>query len=139
MARSGAILEVSEDWLAKYLATVLARYGEVNRGGGSIRPLGWFAETFSEQCPEGGRDNTLTSLAGYLLNKSLTHADTKAILLLWAEEKCDPPLEESDVDRVLNSLIRRRQFDDVRKNPAPRQLADEAPRERGPEDDWFND
>lgn len=139
LASDQPIREVTEDWLQGYLATVLAKYGEINRGSGSAKPRGWFADSFSEACPEGGRDSTLTSLAGYLLNSRLSESDCKAILQLWAEEKCDPPLDESDVDRVVNSLIRRRQLDDVRENPAPRNLADEAARERGPEDDWFAD
>ena len=140
LVRDCPIREVTEDWFNSYLATVLAKYGETNRGSGSLKPRGWFAETFSATTEEGGRDSTLASMTGYLLNANLTLPDTRAILLLWAEYKCDPPLDVSDVDRVLTSLVRKREFDEARQTRTPAQpVAVEVPRTVGPEDDNYAD
>ncbi len=140
LVRDCPILEVTEDWFNSYLATVLAKYGETNRGSANLKPKGWFAETFSAVTEEGGRDSTLASMTGYLLNASLTLPDTRAILLLWAEYKCDPPLDVSDVDRVLTSLVRKREFDASREaHAAAKPVAVEVPRTVGPEDANYAD
>lgn len=135
------ILEVTEDWFNSYLAIALARYGEVDQrpDGKSGRPLGWFSETFSEVCPEGGRDNTAAALAGKLLN-ALHADDVRAIMYVWAEAKCDPPLERHDINRIVSSLERKRRFEnEVSTAPLATEgtLAD-APTS-GAEDDWFSD
>lgn len=138
MARDLPIREVTEDWLHTYLAAILARYGETDQRS-VTKPRGWFAEAFAETTKEGGRDNTLTSLAGRLLN-ALPDYDAIAILNLWAEERCVPPLSEKDVLRVVGSLSRKRRFDNEvhsAKQTAfePDQI--DRPPTAGPEDDFY--
>ncbi len=133
------ILEVTEDWFNSYLATALAKYGEVNQraDGRSGRPQGWFFSTFTQECGEGGRDNTAASLAGRLLN-GLTPDDVRAILYVWAEEKCVPPLDRRDIDRIVSSLKRRREIDnEIQASNAAGPVESDIPREFGPEDADF--
>lgn len=136
------ILEVSEEWYRSYLAEVLAGTGEGNSDGGRVRPDGWFAATFSEVCPQGGRDNTATALVGKLLNR--LHSDeVRAIMYVWAESKCDPPLPRQDIDRIVSSLERKRKFDAEvysakRETFAPTERLDiQPPLSSGPEDEQF--
>lgn len=135
------ILEVTEEWYRSYLATALAGFGEDSVQGARVRPDGWFAETFTEECGQGGRDNTATALVGKLLN-SLYSDDVRAIMYVWAESKCDPPLPRQDIDRIVSSLERKRRFDnEVRAKAdegATTQLVDTLPPiSNGPEDAIF--
>lgn len=135
------ILEVTQDWFDSYLAVALARYGEVNQrvDGGTTRPVGWFAETFGNECPLGGRDNTAAAFAGKLLN-GLHPNDVRAIMFVWAEAKCVPPLPRQDIERIVSSLERKRRFDNaVQANSTAQSVADEPPIDTGPEDEWFAD
>lgn len=136
------ILEVTEEWYRSYLAEALAGTGEDHSRQGRVRPDGWFAETFSEVCPQGGRDNTATALTGRLLN-GLYSEDVRAIMYVWAECKCDPPLPRQDIDRIIASLERKRQFDNEvyeskRKTFAPTErMEPQPPVTSGPEDEQF--
>ena len=124
------ILEVTEEWFRSYLAEALAGTGENNNG--ERKPLGWFEEAFEEVCPQGGRDSTATSLVGYLLN-FLHPNNVRAIMNVWAEAKCDPPLTIQDIDRIVSSLERKRKFDAVPTKSAEEPM--DVP--TGPEDEQF--
>jgi len=57
--------------------------------------------------PEGQRNETAARLAGYFLH--VTHRNmeaTRQILHLWAAQ-CTPPLDERELDRVIESIARR--------------------------------
>lgn len=133
------ILEVTEEWYRDYLAKALAGTGEDDSRTGRARPDGWFIETFTETCEQGGRDNTATALTGRLLN-GLHSDDVRAIMYVWAEHKCVPPLTRQDIDRIVSSLERKREYE-VRTTQQPHSPEERLdvlpPKSSGPEDEQF--
>lgn len=55
---------------------------------------------------EGGRDNTCTRLAGYLLGKGLPQDAVDIILQSWAE-RCVPPFPPDQVSKCVESIAKR--------------------------------
>jgi len=55
---------------------------------------------------EGGRNTSLTSRAGKLRQAGLNHDEMEAALLRMNEELCKPPLQESEVRAIANSVSR---------------------------------
>jgi len=55
---------------------------------------------------EGQRDNSATRLAGYLLRHRLDAGVVLEMLRLWNATRCRPPLDGSDIDRIVNSISR---------------------------------
>jgi hypothetical protein len=59
-----------------------------------------------ERFSEGGRNNTLASLAGSMRKRGMTHGAIEAALLAENGARCDPPLPESDVRKIAASFAR---------------------------------
>jgi hypothetical protein len=59
-----------------------------------------------EKIREGGRDNTLTSLAGSMRRRGLTAEEILPALLVINGARCEPPLDEMDVRRIARSVGR---------------------------------
>lgn len=55
---------------------------------------------------EGGRNDTLTSLAGTLRSRGLSEEAMAAALLVVNSERCTPPLPEREVRRISQSIAR---------------------------------
>jgi len=66
----------------------------------------WVVEALSGVY-EGQRDVTCTRLVGYFLAKGIDVETTKALLLDSFCRNCDPPFEESDLDKVVDSIAKR--------------------------------
>jgi replicative DNA helicase len=56
--------------------------------------------------PNGGRNNTLTSLAGAMRRKGMDYNSVYAALLIENKEKCIPPLSDSEVKQIADSVMR---------------------------------
>lgn len=62
------------------------------------------AAPISERIAAGGRNNTLTSLAGSMRRRGLGAAVIEAALLKVNDEQCDPPLPEDEVKAIAKSV-----------------------------------
>jgi RecA-family ATPase len=73
-----------------------------------IEPDGkqWVADLFSQPCPKGTRNATLTRLSGYFRNL-LPEPVTNRILLAWNAAHCSPPLTDSEVRQNIRHKYRR--------------------------------
>lgn len=60
----------------------------------------------AETSGEGGRNNQLTKMAGKLRRMGLTQPEIEAALLQASQQRCSPPLEESEVRRIAKSVAR---------------------------------
>jgi putative DNA primase/helicase len=56
--------------------------------------------------PEGRRNTTLTRLAGAMRRRGMSGCAIRAALLEENEQRCDPPLTESEVQRIAASVAR---------------------------------
>lgn len=63
--------------------------------------------------PEGGRDVYLTSLAGTMRRRGMTREEIQAALLATNANRCDPPLDERDVQRIAWSVAQYPHTDEV--------------------------
>jgi putative DNA primase/helicase len=57
-----------------------------------------------ERIPEKKRNSTLTSLAGTMRRRGMTHDAIEAALLAENEARCDPPLGEVEVAKIADSV-----------------------------------
>lgn len=55
---------------------------------------------------EGSRNTTLTSLAGSMRRKGMTEQGIKAALLEENSQRCDPPLDKREVERIAKNVAR---------------------------------
>jgi hypothetical protein len=55
---------------------------------------------------EGARNATLASLAGHLLWREVDPEVVMELLLAWNHVRCRPPLEDAEVERVVESIAR---------------------------------
>ena len=83
----------------------------------SRNPDGW-QEEILEGVSEGERNVSLTRLAGRLIAKKLSRAEILPVLLA-ANEKFDPPLEASEVEGILDSMIKKDNRGHPKKEPEP--------------------
>lgn len=60
---------------------------------------------------EGGRDNTLSSLAGSMRRKGFSQKAIQAAITVTNEEKCRPPLSADDMLRISSSIAKYRPTD----------------------------
>lgn len=57
-----------------------------------------------ETIPAGYRDDALASVAGSMRQRGMTESEILAGLLVMNNERCDPPLDERDVQRIARSV-----------------------------------
>jgi hypothetical protein len=67
--------------------------------------------TVVEKVAKGDRNNRLASLAGTLQHNGLAQEAIVAQLLVWNQERCDPPLPEEEVRAIAESITSRYQPD----------------------------
>lgn len=64
------------------------------------------AEPVGEAITEGGRNAALTSLAGSMRRRGMSHDAILAALVTENDQKCQPPLDVSDVQKIVESVSR---------------------------------
>jgi len=103
---SGAFYEVVDDvdpvhapdWLLTKLVA------KVPRHTAPARPHG--AAQSDKPIIEGSRNSRLTQLAGSMQRKGMSPDAIEAALLKENERRCDPPLDENEVRRIVGSIVR---------------------------------
>ncbi|MCG3194893.1 MAG: hypothetical protein DIJKHBIC_04161 [Thermoanaerobaculia bacterium] len=95
--------EISEapEWL---LALVTSPAAQSPR---TAAPPDQFAALVAAGVDEGGRNATLTRLAGYFLRRYVDPYVTLEMLRLWNRDRCRPPLPDSDVVTIARSVANR--------------------------------
>jgi hypothetical protein len=68
------------------------------------RPGG--APVVTDAIPEGRRNSTLTSLAGSMRRRGMGQSEIAAALRVTNHERCAPPLDEDEVERIAASVAR---------------------------------
>lgn len=86
------------DWL---LEMIQEQARAVAGGGRTLSKEDW-----SKKLAEGERDVELTRRAGSLLAK-MEPAEALTMLLAWNKEHCDPPLEDSLVQKIVDSIAKK--------------------------------
>jgi hypothetical protein len=71
------------------------------RQGGATSP-----QDDDEPIQEGRRDTTLTSMAGTMRRRGFSRAAIEAALLVTNDERCEPPLEREQVEKIAASVAR---------------------------------
>jgi hypothetical protein len=66
-----------------------------------------WGELVASGVDEGKRDCTITSLAGYLFRRYVDPGAVLAFMLIWNQTRCRPPLPDSAVVRIVNSIAKR--------------------------------
>lgn len=96
--------EISEppEWLLA-LVTVTAPAGSQ----APAAPPDEFAALVVNGVDEGGRNASLTRLAGYFLRRYVDPYVTLEMLRLWNRERCRPPLPDADVVTITRSIAKR--------------------------------
>jgi putative DNA primase/helicase len=56
--------------------------------------------------PEGHRNDTLTNLAGTMRRRGMGAEEIEAALLVTNNKRCDPPLAEDEVRKIVSSICR---------------------------------
>jgi hypothetical protein len=84
-------------WLLGLLATA--------GGNGAVPAEEWC--TIIRGVTEGRRNQSATRLAGHLLRHSIDPRVVHELLQVWNAARCHPPLEESEITRVVSSICAR--------------------------------
>jgi putative DNA primase/helicase len=74
------------------------------RGAARGRSAGGLAD--GGRIAEGARNSTLTSMAGTMRRRGFGYNAIRAALLEENGERCDPPLEEAEVEAIARSVVR---------------------------------
>jgi hypothetical protein len=82
-----------------WLVQLLSAKGRRRKTGS--RPVG---EGDGEKIREGGRNSTLASLAGTMRRPGMSHAAILAALRVENEERCEPPLDDAEVEKIARSI-----------------------------------
>jgi uncharacterized protein DUF5906/primase-like protein/TOTE conflict system primase-like protein len=69
------------------------------------------ASSTQSTIPTGGRNNALTSIAGFLRSRQLNHDSILRALNVINAEQCDPPLSAAEVERIVDSVMKYRNDD----------------------------
>lgn len=78
----------------------------------TLPPDSW-AALWAEACPQGQRNSTAARLAGHLAAHGIGPAEAEALLRLWSEDRCDPPMDDAEVETTVRSVYRV----DARRHP----------------------
>jgi hypothetical protein len=99
-------LAPAPDWL-------LANLAAPNGNGSATPSTDW--QELVKGVAEGARDSSLTKLTGYLLRRRVDPFVTLELIRMFNVARCSPPLPDSDIDRIVNSVcgaeLRRRGLD----------------------------
>jgi hypothetical protein len=73
-------------------------------GNGTATAAAEWRELARDGVAEGARDCTATKLAGYLLRRHVDPIVTLELLQSWNATRCAPPLPETDIARIVDSI-----------------------------------
>jgi hypothetical protein len=69
-------------------------------------PAAFWRELLATGVTEGGRNNAVASLTGHLLWHGVDHQVVTELLLCWNRIRCQPPLDDDEVERTVESIVR---------------------------------
>lgn len=73
---------------------------------GRGHPSTWWRDLLNAGVDEGARNNTIASIAGHLLWHGVDPEVATELLLCWNRVRCRPPLDDTEVVRVMSSITR---------------------------------
>jgi putative DNA primase/helicase len=125
------------DWITISLSELYEILEWINpegNGKDTKKPEGWADEIITQGVSEGERNTALVKLAGRHLGKKLSKVEILPILL-EANSRFDPPLDEVEVESILDSMIKtderkksRKEFRELRAKGKPAEpVVDGAP------------
>lgn len=79
----------------------------------SAMPADEWAALWSDPCTQGQRNSTAARLAGHLAARGIAPQEAQALLCMWAESRCDPPLDDAEIASTVLSVYRV----DARRHP----------------------
>jgi hypothetical protein len=71
---------------------------------GDIKPGGDWADLIRDGVDDGCRNDTVTRLVGFWLQRGLTASEALQHALLFNEARCRPPLEADEIERTVDSI-----------------------------------
>lgn len=89
---------------AKFMATIQALPSR--HVAAHDRPLTRGGLATGDKFPEGQRNAALASIAGTMRHRGMSFASIEAALQIENVERCDPPLDESEVSQIARSMSR---------------------------------
>ena len=87
--------------LPKWLLKIIA-----GKNPTSSHTIQYWQQLIREGVPKGERNNTIASLAGHLLWHGVDADVVQELLLCWNQLRCQPPLNETEVIRTVQSITR---------------------------------
>ena len=87
-------------------AWLLAKLVPPGRNGNGAAPASAWRELV-KGVAEGARDCSATRLAGHLLRHRIDPLVALELLQSWNATRCDPPLPEADIERIVASIARK--------------------------------
>ena len=93
--------EISISALPSWLLRLALR-----RPPGRGHPSTWWRDLLKAGVEEGARNNTIASIAGHLLWHGVDPEVATELLLCWNLVRCRPPLDDTEVVRVMSSITR---------------------------------
>jgi Bifunctional DNA primase/polymerase, N-terminal/Primase C terminal 1 (PriCT-1) len=94
-------IAMAPDWL---ICRITKRRGANGKGKPEAQPATVWRELFLNGVDEGARDDSATKLTGYLAFRRLDPYVVLDVMQLWNANRCRPPLPESDIERIVNSV-----------------------------------
>lgn len=89
------------------LAPLPAHFGGAGMAPRSVgHSRGHWRRLVREGIGKGARNNTIASLCGHLLRRGVDADVLAELMLAWNRSHCRPPLSDSEVARVVDSIAR---------------------------------
>lgn len=95
------------------LLEALVRRHEPRNGGGRYAPVGqpdWVSDLLRDGASEGGRNDAVTKLAGYLF-RTMPDDVAEQMILTWNEARNTPPLPRAEVEASCRSIQRKAMYE----------------------------
>jgi hypothetical protein len=85
---------------------LLDKIAEPKNSNGNAPAAEW-RDVVTAEIPEGRRDDTITRVAGYLLRRRVDPIVALELLHALNLTRCKPPLADTDIHKIVNSIARR--------------------------------
>jgi hypothetical protein len=95
-------IAVARSWLLTRI-----RGGASDNCAAMANPSTRLVQAISQPCSEGRRNDTIARLTGYLLRRNVHPYAVLELARLWNHGRCQPPLEDAEVLRTVNSICLR--------------------------------
>jgi len=100
-------LHPSDTLIAPVPPWLIALLKERSCNAGSPKDRSWVAGLLANPILEGQRNDALCRLTGYLHRVISTDANVSALIHSVNESHCKPPLDEAEVDTIINSVLKK--------------------------------